>query len=378
MKIILDSQAFNMQTYGGITRYYTEVFSQLKKNNELSITLPIHESKNAYVIDSGLLEIENKERLVSFLLKSMNSIGISTRSLKRKIEQKKLKNPLENSNFDLFIPTYYNPYFLEYIGDTPFVLTVYDMIHELFPQYFIGEPLNVVINKKLLLEKATKIIAVSNNTKKDILAIYPEIDASKIEVIYHGSSIKVNENLKVILPSNYVLFVGSRDYYKNFYFLVESILDLLKEDSTLKIICAGGGKFNEEEVEFIKKLGLQEQVEQRYFEEEQLGLFYKNAKCFVFPSMYEGFGIPVLESMACGCPIVLSNVSSLPEVAGEAGIYFDLSSKEDLKEKIALVLKDSNFRNEYILKGLERVKLFTWEKAASQCLELYNKAIKND
>jgi glycosyltransferase involved in cell wall biosynthesis len=378
MKIILDPQAFNMQTYGGITRYYTEIFSQLKKNKELSITLPIHESKNAYVGDSGLLEIENKERLVSILLNSVNSIGISTRSLKRKMEQIKLKNAFLNSNFDLFIPTFYNPYFLEYIGETPFVLTVYDMIHELFPQYFKADPWSVRVNKKVLMEKATKIIAVSNNTKKDILATYPQIDESKIEVIYHGSSIKVNENIKITLPSNYILFVGLRDNYKNFYFLVESIQELLILDPTLKLICAGGGKFKEEEVEFIKKLGLQNQIEQRYFEEEQLGLFYKNAQCFVFPSMYEGFGIPVLESMACGCPIILSNSSSLPEVAGDAGIYFDLSSKEDLKEKIALVLKDSNFRNEYILKGLERVKLFTWEKAASQCLELYNKAIKND
>lgn len=373
MKIILDPQVFNMQTYGGISRYYTEIFSRLKKNKKLSITLPIDSSNNVYIVNSGLLLKEKK--LVTSFIKTLNALGISTRSLNRKISEKQTKEPLKNTNFDLFVPTYYDPYFLEHIGKTPFVLTVYDMIHELMPEYFIGDPWNVTINKKILIEKATKIIAVSKNTKKDIIKVYPYIDESKIEVIYHGNSIQINHNVVVDLPDNYILFVGSRDNYKNFYFLVEAIKDLLIKDSTLKLICAGGGEFKEEEIEIIKSIGLQEQVEQRYFEEEQLGLFYKNARCFVFPSMYEGFGIPVLESMACGCPIVLSNASSFPEVAGNAGIYFQVNNHEDLKSKIEKVLEDENYRNFYIEKGFEQVKQFDWDVASSQCLELYKKAI---
>jgi len=373
MKIILDPQVFNMQTYGGISRYYTEVFSRLKKNKRLSITLPIDSSNNVYIANSGLLLKEKK--IVTSLIKTLNALGVSTRSLSRKISKKQTEEPLRSTKFDLFIPTYYDPYFLDIIGNKPFVLTVYDMIHELFPQYFIDDPMKVSVNKKKLIEKATKIIAVSNNTKKDIIKIYPHIDESKIEVIYHGNSIQINEKVVVYLPDNYILFVGSRDNYKNFYFLVEAIKDLLIKDSTLKLICAGGGKFKEEEIEFIKSIGLQEQVEQRYFEEEQLGLFYKNAKCFVFPSMYEGFGIPVLESMTCGCPVILSKCSSFPEVAGDAGIYFDIDSKEDLKNKINKVLKEKNYRDSYIQKGLEQAKKFNWEIASSQCLELYKKTI---
>ncbi|MFL9831035.1 glycosyltransferase family 1 protein [Flavobacterium sp. ST-87] len=373
MKIILDPQIFNMQTYGGISRYYTEVFSRLKKNKRLSITLPIDSSNNVYIANSGLLLKEKK--IVTSLIKTLNALGVSTRSLNRKISKKQTERPLRSTKFDLFIPTYYDPYFLDIIGNKPFVLTVYDMIHELMPQYFVGDPWNVAINKKILIEKATKIIAVSNNTKKDIIKVYPHIDESKIEVIYHGNSIQINENVVVDLPDNYILFVGSRDNYKNFYFLVEAIKDLLIKDSTLKLICAGGGKFKEEEIEFIKSIGLQEKVEQRYFEEEQLGLFYKNAKCFVFPSMYEGFGIPVLESMACGCPIVLSNTSSFPEVAGNAGIYFEVNNKEDLKSKIEKVLDDEKYRDFYIRKGFEQAKQFNWDVASFQCLELYKKII---
>lgn len=373
MKIFLDPQVFNMQTYGGISRYYTEIFSRLKRDKKLSIILPIDSSENVYVVNSGLLS--KKKKSITYFIKTLNALGISTRSLNRKLNEKKAKEPWKKTNFDLIIPTYYNPYFLEFIDDTPFVLTVYDMIHELMPQYFIGDPWNVTVNKKILLEKATKIIAVSKNTKKDIIKVYPHIDESKIEVIYHGNSIQVNENVAADLPDNYILFVGSRDHYKNFYFLVESIRDLLLKDATLKLICAGGGEFKKEEIDFLKNIGVQEKVQQKYFEEEQLGLFYKNARCFVFPSAYEGFGIPVLESMACGCPIVLSNSSSFPEVAGEAGIYFDLSSKEDLLNKIVLVITDEKFRNEYILKGINQAKKFNWEIAASQCLELYKKAI---
>lgn len=374
MKIILDPQVFNMQTYGGISRYYTEIFSRLKKNTKLSITLPIDSSSNVYIVNSGLLLKEKK--IVTSLIETLNALGISTRSLNKKISEKQTKEPLKNSNFDLFIPTYYDPYFLDFIDDKPFVLTIYDMIHELMPQYFVGDPWNVTANKKILIEKATKIIAVSNNTKKDIIKIYPNIDESKIEVIYHGNSIQVNENIAVDLPDNYILFVGSRDNYKNFYFLVEAIKELLIKDSTLKLICAGGGKFKEAEIEIIKSIGLLEQVEQRYFEEEQLGLFYKNAKCFVFPSIYEGFGIPVLESMACGCPIVLSNASSFPEVAGHAGIYFDIDSKDDLKNKIDKVLTDKNYRDSFIKKGFEQIKQFDWDTASLQCLEIYKKAVR--
>lgn len=376
MKIILDPQIFNMQTYGGVSRYYTEIFTRLKKNKNLSITLPIDYSNNVYLVDGNLLVKE--KTLNHTLIKFLNILGISTRSLNRKISQKRAKEPFKKPNFDLFIPTYYNPYFLEIIEDKPFVLTVYDMIHELMPQYFVGDPWNVTVNKKKLLEKATKIIAVSKNTKNDILKVYPHIDESKIEVIYHGNSIQVNENVAVDLPDNYILFVGSRDNYKNFYFFIEAIKELLIQDATLKLICAGGGNFNEEEISFLKTTTINKQVEQKYFEEEQLGLFYKNARCFVFPSMYEGFGIPVLESMACGCPIVLSNASSFPEVAGNAGIYFDVNNSQDLKDKVEKVLKNENYRNDYIQRGLEQVKKFDWETASLQCLELYKKAISKN
>ena len=372
MKILLDPQIFNQQTYGGISRYYSEVFSILSKKKDVKIILPIYKSDNAYISKTQLL-VEN--RLLNSLYSILSAVNISTRSLRKKKSDKLLDKFFEENSYDLFVPTYYNPYFLNKINGKPFVLTVYDMIHELMPQYFENDPYNVVEFKSILIKKASKIIAVSNNTKKDILKFYPQIDPDKIEVIYHGSSIKIEPNVKVDLPPNYILYVGSRADYKNFKFLVKAITPLLKANPNLKLLAAGGGKFDDDELKWIKSLCLENQIVQKSFKENELGHFYQNAELFVFPSLYEGFGIPVLEAMASGCPIILTKHGSFPEIAGEAGIYFDSNSEEDLRDKIQMLLNDKKLRAKFAKKGLEQVKKYNWNDAAEKCLKVYKEAI---
>jgi glycosyltransferase involved in cell wall biosynthesis len=373
MKIFLDPSIFNIQKYGGISRYYTEVFSILSQQNNTEVILPVYHADNIYLNESPL---QTNNQFLRLLYKVLSFFNISTRSIRKKKGRQLLLQTLQNAHFDVFVPTYYDPYFLKFIQSKPFVLTVYDMIHELFPQYFTDDSMNIVQNKLLLLEKATMVIAVSDNTKKDILAIYPHINETKIKVIYHGSSIRVHDTVSVKLPSDYILFVGARHQYKNFVFLVKSIAAILKNNSALFLVCAGGGVFNDDELNLLKELGIEKQVLYKNFEEAELGQFYQKAKCFVFPSMYEGFGIPVLESMACGCPVVLGHHSSFPEVAGDAGVYFDQTSAEDLQTKIQSLLSDSAVRQEFSKKCLERAKLFNWRHAAEQCFEVYQQAIE--
>lgn len=369
MKILLDPQIFDQQTYGGISRYYTEIFSILNKKKNVEVVLPVYSSDNAYLKNTDLL-VENKS--LYFLYRILAFFKVSTRSLRRKNSEKLLNQAFQDNDFDVFVPTYYDPYFLDKINRKPYVLTVYDMIHELLPQYFVNDSFKVVERKKQLMENAARIIAVSHNTKKDITKVYPQIDPNKIVVIYHGSSIKIDSNVKVAdLPENYILYVGARANYKNFKFLVRSVVPLLKKDPSLVLVAAGGGKFDDEETAFIKEFGVDNQVFQRYFKEEELGQYYQNAKCFVFPSLYEGFGIPVLESMACGCPVILSKHGSFPEVAADAGVYFDSDSEENLREKIKMLLSDDNLRKEYAEKGLQHIKNFDWKVAAEQCLQVY-------
>jgi glycosyltransferase involved in cell wall biosynthesis len=374
MKILLDPQIFNSQKYGGISRYYTEIFSILSLKSNVHVTVPLYTTKNVYFNASSLITEKQKENFRIFKLFSF--FGISLRKRVKKASFLEAIKSFAQDNFDLFIPTYYDPYFLEHIGSKPFVLTVYDMIHELFPQYFLGEKQNTVENKNLLMERATKIIAVSENTKRDIIRLCPKIDSNKIVVIYHGCSIKVHSNIKVDLPSKYILFVGVRENYKGFLFMINAIKDMLLANSQLFLVCAGGGGFSKGENDFIVNLGLKKKIIQRNFKEEELGVYYKNAICFVFPSMYEGFGIPVLESMASGCPIVLTNNSSLPEVAGDAGIYFEYNNSEDLKNKIEKVMSDSVFRTDYIQKGLIQAQKFTWNDAAEKCYKLYCEVVE--
>ena len=375
MKILTDPQIYNSQVYGGISRYYTEVLSELDKKQGVKIEVPVLFTKNEYLKTSSLYK--NKHSLKTVILNVLTKLGISTRKLVKKWNLQEIEKALNEQNFDVFVCTYFDPYFLEYIKGKPYVLTVYDMIHELSPQYFTdGE--EIASNKLLLIKHAAKIIAVSHNTKKDILKIYPEIEASKIEVVYHGSSTKVNDNKTVDLPNNYILYVGIRNNYKNFKFLVESITGLFAADETIYLICAGGGKFTKSETEFINKHNLTDRVIQKSFDEEELGQFYKNAKCFVFPSAYEGFGIPVLEAMACGCPIVLTNASSFPEVAGNAGIFYEPGNRTDLKDKIEWVIYNENVRAEYREKGLIQVQKFTWKHAAEQCYAIYKEAANHN
>ncbi|WP_312195954.1 glycosyltransferase family 4 protein [Epilithonimonas vandammei] len=374
MKILLDPQIFTQQTYGGISRYYTEIFSELNKREDIEVVLPIYYTDNFYLKKTNLL---SKNRILTSFYDILSFFKVSTKTLRRKKSEKFLKQVCQNNNYDVFVPTYYNPYFLDLIGEKPFVLTVYDMIHELFPQYFYDDPYRVTENKKKLIYKANRIIAVSHNTKKDILTIFPDLDPEKIHVIHHGSSIKIEDNIRIDLPSNYILYVGSRADYKNFKFLVNSINPILKENPDLMLLAAGGGEFTQEEINYIEKSHLSQQIKQQNFEENQLGHFYKNAIFFVFPSQYEGFGIPVLESMACGCPIILSDAGSFPEIAEDAGIYFDITSDDDLRKKIRMLLNDENLRKQFTEKGLEQVKKFDWKIAAEQCLDVYAQAVED-
>jgi glycosyltransferase involved in cell wall biosynthesis len=278
---------------------------------------------------------------------------------------------LKASRFDVFHPTYYDPYFIEQLDGKPFVVTFFDMIYEKFGHIY-PELTNdkVILNgKKTVLSAANKVIAISNSTKNDLIELFG-VDPDKITVIYLGSSMPISvPNTNRIIKEPYVLFVGNRGRYKNFSFFLESVADLLSE---IKLICAGGGKFNKEESKQIEKLSLRGQVLQVPFtNDETLANFYANALCFVFPSLYEGFGIPVLEAFSCGCTCVLSDRASLPEVGGEAAVYFNPEDCMSIHKAVSSVISNEDLRNDKIEKGYERLSHFSWDKTRVETFNLY-------
>ncbi len=369
MKILLDPQIF-IQRYGGISRYYAEIWKFINNSgSDSEIISPMIFSDNLHlseyhlqpqVIPASIEKIISNNKILKKGISGINVL-LTIISIKR-------------NNFDIFLPTYYYPYFLKYLKK-PFVLTVYDMIHELYPKYFKGDV--KVEHKKLLMEKATKIIAISENTKQDILRIYPHIEKSKIDVVYLAHSINlsaVNDKIGG-LPEKYLLFIGNRKYYKNFSLFLESVKNLVKNDKNLFLVCGGGGKFDNEEKTMIAELGLSENIMQVDFRDNQLAYLYQHAIVFIFPSEYEGFGIPVLEAMACGCPVILTNRSSFPEVAGDAGIYFENNDSADLENKITQVLNDPEFRKSVVDKSLLRARQFSWDKTIENCMQVYQSVV---
>jgi glycosyltransferase involved in cell wall biosynthesis len=283
---------------------------------------------------------------------------------------------LKAQDFDLFHPTYYDPYFLKHLGKKPYILTIYDMIHEIFRDTF--DKNDLMRNwKKTLANNAQQIIAISDNTKKDIVK-YLDIPEDKIQVIYLAESLSLTKNAdpsnvpsSMRVPEKYLLFVGNRSGYKNFTFLLGALFPVLKKDENLHIICAGGGFFSASEKKLMRKMDVISRTHYYSADDATLPYLYKNAYSFVFPSLYEGFGIPVLEAFSCGCPTVLSNTSSLPEVGGDAALYFDPVDSASVTNIIEQILSDENLREDLITKGYSRSKLFSWEKTALMTKKVY-------
>jgi len=367
MKILYDHQIFTPQKYGGISRYFYELMSEFDKMKNIETNTSVIVSNNHYISDQKLVKYINFLPSKQFRGKLMvfNVVNKFNSILK-----------LKKQNFDVFHPTYYDPYFLKYLGDKPFILTIHDMIYEiLFDMFSANDKTSEY--KRLLVENATKIIAISENTKKDLIRFFGT-DESKIEVVYHGNSMFLTSNIKINIniPDKYILFVGSRESYKNFNRFIKSIASILKDDKELFVVCAGGGSFKNNEIELFENIKIASQIIQKDLDDETLAYFYQNALLFVFPSLYEGFGIPVLEAFACKCPLACSNTSSLPEIAEDGAIYFDPYSEESIKNTIETVLKDQELRNSLVTRGTEQLKKFSWEKTALQTKKIYESVIR--
>lgn len=389
MRVLYDHQTFTLQSYGGISRYFYELMSSFNRSGLVDFELPIEYSNNHYLHGADFIRDIKRFRTVDDFLfgkrfKGKAKIYRLARFLgmiahAERINRNHSIARLREGRFDVFHPTYYDPYFLDCIGNKPFVLTLHDMTHELildgrFTSY--NDP--VLGRKRTLALRASKIIAVSENTKRDIIQLYG-IDAEKISVVYHGSSLNGANIDKAILnelPQRYILFVGDRMRYKNFSFFIEAVSPLLRSDGDLKVVCAGGGDFTGREHAHFRKLGLSGRIVYlKISSDGALAAMYNKALAFVFPSLYEGFGIPVLEAFSCRCPAILSNASSLPEVAEDAAIYFDPVDADSLRKAVAGVIYDEKMREKLIRKGVDRSKQFSWEKAARETAAVYKEVV---
>lgn len=358
-KVIYDSQAFDMQVFGGISRYFCEIARRLSIAHDFAVRF----SENYYIRQWHLGR--HRLWLPGFLRKRLRA---SYKDRNRRFAEKILAS---RKDF-LFHPTYYDPYFLDHIGDRPFVVTVHDMIHELFPQFF-RDASEMSLQKREVITRATRIIAISENTKRDVVRLLG-IDPARIDVIYHSTSMTpAGGGPTLNLPTRYVLFVGDRAPYKNFPRFLKAFARICRDDESLKLVCTGAA-FNEQECVQLEELGITARTQRIRATDQQLAELYARAELFVFPSLYEGFGIPILEAYACGCPVVLSRASCFPEIAGEAGEYFDPESEEQMAQAMQRVLHDPARRAALITAGHERLQHYSWDQSVRQTEQTYLKA----
>lgn len=372
MKVLFDTQIFDWQINGGISRYFIEVLQRLQNNKEVEILFRCRHSYNTYIQQTPWLV--NKPVLKKLHFKG--KLG-ALKIINQKINRPYSNRVLKRGTADIFHPTYYDPYFLGKLRGKKMVLTVYDLTNEKFNDH---TPLTekILVWKKQLIEAADHIIAISENTRKDVIEYY-KIAPEKVTTVYlSGGFEPVIRNAPAVeqiktLPEKFLLFVGSRSSYKNFTAFLKEVAPVMKQQH-IALVVAGGGPMNTGELNLIKELGVEDTlIAYAHVSDILLAQLYRKASVFIFPSLYEGFGLPVLEAMQCECPALLSNNSSLPEVGGEAAMYFDPFTEGDLQQKLDQFLQDDNGRQQMVTAGVERVKQFNWDATAKGHADVYKK-----
>jgi len=274
-----------------------------------------------------------------------------------------------------FTPAHYAPR----LCPVPVVVTIHDLSYFYYPEEFLKKDLYKLENwTKYSVQKSKKIIAVSQNTKKDLSKFYT-IPDNKIKVVYNGyeKQLQSSKVKKQSLNSPYVLYVGTLQPRKNVSTLIRAFNRFQKNNSGFKLVIVGRkGWLYREIFELVKQLKIENSVVfTDYIPDSDLIELYRHAFCFVLPSLYEGFGIPILEAMSYDCPVISSKVSSLPEIGGNACLYFNPKNEKELLKKLGDIKESKTLRSNLIKKGREQIKKFSWQKCANETLEIIKTVI---
>lgn len=354
MRIVYDHRIFARQRHGGISRYFFEVASRLAHEHDVLISAPLYD--NRYLRTSPALA---RGRYLDF--------GWGTGTVADFVGS--IVGPMGLNDPEILHETFYSrtsPY------RTPpgrRVATVHDMIDEmLYPDR------EIVQKKKATIQRADLVLCVSNRTREDLLeAVKLSDDRTKVvrlgyELRHHTNTASDNR----VVPYHYLLHVGPRGEYKNFALTLRSlsISNLLRK--SLGLVCFGGPDISRDEQALIKAAGLDDE---RFLhlrgDDDLLARCYRGAVALVIPSLYEGFGIPLLEAMSLDCPVASSNGGSLPEIAGDAAAFFDPNDAEACAAAIEKIAFDTGAKEALINRGRQRVREFGWEKCAQETSAAY-------
>ena len=360
MRIAFDEQIFAIQGFGGISRLFAELAKQFTSQTDLDVLLePIHAPViNRYLLDNP----ELTQHLEVWPARS------EWHALARYFTRRRPR-----MNVDIVHNTFYLPHGLAGYPHARRVVTVHDMIPEQMPQ--TRRRLDFITLKKRYVTSADHVICVSEYTRQDLYRTYGEIKAP-VSVVHHGVDPLFTPGAARIedFPERYVVFVGNRGQYKDADVLMTAFAKLADPD--LSLVFVGGGQFTAEELRRIRSLGIEDRTIQRALPDALMPAAYGNAVVCVFPSRFEGFGLPALEAMACRTATVLANATSLPEVGGDAARYFSPGEAGELAEVMHELLMDEKQREALAQAGLERAKTFSWWASASATAEVYRSTLQ--
>lgn len=366
MKILYDHQIFSSQQYGGISRYFYELASRVSGYPDVDVTVLALAHINQYLRNGS------QGKLIGRHLPPIPKTGLLRKTFNNIISKLFVKQ----CKPDIFHETYYS------MTDccprsAKRVLTVYDMIHEKFADNFSLRDKTQQI-KAHAVQRADHVICISENTRQDLIALLG-VPEEKTSVVYLGFSLITQKVAAKPAEGGkpFILYVGSRGGYKNFEGLLRAYGRSILLKNEFSIVCFGGGNFSASELSLAESLHIsQGNIVHVSDTDDILAGLYASAAVFVCPSLYEGFGIPPLEAMSFGCPVTSANVSSLPEVVGDAAELFDPADEAEMCAAIERVVSTPERAQVLVDRGYERVKQFSWEKCAQDTLNVYKKLLE--
>lgn len=364
-KVVFDDQIFCWQEFGGVSRYFYELAKRVAKGENFSASVVAPLYVNRYLAEGEVKvkglhipKVRNSGRIISALN------GLVAPAL------------IRSERPDVLHETYYYRRRSLAPRGCPTVVTVFDMTHEKFPDYFLARD-HTSEAKRASVMRADRVICISANTQRDlidILGVAPE----KTAVIHLGFTLTSPVASTVPLTNNrpFLLYVGPRGGYKNFDALLNAYASSAALRNNFSLVAFGGGRFSTAEAERIQAFGLTDTVRQMSGDDALLSMLYRQAAAFVYPSLYEGFGIPPLEAMGFDCPVICSNTSSIPEVVGDAARLFDPMDSDALRVAIEAVVGSPDLCDDLVRRGRERIQHFSWDRTAIETMELYRELLQ--
>lgn len=358
LKVAYDHQIFAEQRYGGVSRYFAELIARGAEHGiKPRVFAPLHVNRYLADIAAGAGgQIVPRNRV---------TVRVAAR-----LDERLAPRMMARWRPDVIHETWL-PRRPPVVPGAATVVTIHDMIHEIYDLAASGDPASHL--KTEAIQRADRVICVSESTRRDLLRFHPQAEV-KTRVVHHGfTALPAGPAALQVETRPYLLFVGKRAGYKNF----GRLLDAFAAGAAARgyaLLCVGGGPFDQAERDTIEHLHLRGSVRREDASDALLGMRYRAAAAFVFPSEYEGFGFPPLEAMAAGCPTIVSRASAMPEICGDASAYFDPRDTGAMMRAIDDVILSPARADALRRAGFARLAHFSWDRCAHETAAVYREA----